>query len=76
MAIHDAILEGLEPEIKPWHVEGKENRRWVLMDYVDVVVHIFLQEARDFYQLERLWADAPSELITDDRTSSPPSEIK
>ncbi len=48
------------PEIgeKPWHIEGTENRRWVLIDCVDFVVHIFRQEARDFYALERLWGDA------------------
>ena len=43
---------------KPWHVEGADTRRWVLLDYVDFVVHIFRQEARDFYALERLWGDA------------------
>ena len=64
-AILDAILEGLEPETKPWHVEGRGAFYWVLIDYVDVVVHIFQQEARDFYQLERLWADAEMEVIED-----------
>ena len=48
---------GAEGE-KPWHVEGAETRRWMLLDYVDFVVHIFRQEARDFYALERLWGDA------------------
>ena len=43
---------------KPWHIEGADTRRWVLMDYVDFVVHIFREEARDFYALERLWGDA------------------
>jgi ribosome-associated protein len=43
---------------KPWHVEGADTRRWVLIDFVDIVVHIFRQEARDFYALERLWGDA------------------
>jgi ribosome-associated protein len=42
----------------PWHVEGFETRRWVLLDFVDVVVHIFRQEVREFYALERLWGDA------------------
>lgn len=59
-AISDSIkkntLEALEE--KPWHVEGKENADWVLMDYVDVVVHVFTQEKRDFYGLENLWGDA------------------
>lgn len=43
---------------KPWHIEGADTRRWMLLDYVDFVVHIFRQEARDFYALERLWGDA------------------
>ena len=43
---------------KPWHIEGVDTRRWVLIDYVDFVVHIFCEEARDFYALERLWGDA------------------
>lgn len=45
-------------EEKPWHVEGLQNAQWVLMDYVNVVVHIFASEARDFYGIENLWADA------------------
>ena len=43
---------------KPWHTEGKENAGWVLLDYVDVVVHIFLRDMREFYGLDQLWADA------------------
>lgn len=43
---------------KPWHVEGKTNSEWILLDYVDVVVHIFYKDARSFYDLEDLWADA------------------
>ena len=43
---------------RPWHVEGMENRRWVLLDFVDVVVHVFHQETRSYYLLERLWGDA------------------
>ncbi|HMG43108.1 MAG TPA: ribosome silencing factor [Acidimicrobiales bacterium] len=42
---------------KPLRIEGRSERRWVLMDYGDVVVHVFLQEVRDYYELERLWAD-------------------
>jgi ribosome-associated protein len=42
---------------KPIRIEGRDERRWVLMDYGDVVVHVFLQEVRDYYELERLWGD-------------------
>ena len=50
---------------KPWHEEGKSNAEWLLLDYVDVVAHIFQREAREFYQIEDLWADAPQEHIKD-----------
>ncbi len=43
---------------KPWHTEGKEHAGWVLLDYVDVVVHIFQRDVRAFYGLDQLWADA------------------
>ncbi|HMN04364.1 MAG TPA: ribosome silencing factor [Flavobacteriales bacterium] len=43
---------------KPWHSEGKENAGWILLDYVNVVAHIFHREAREFYGLDQLWADA------------------
>lgn len=43
---------------KPWHTEGYDNKEWILIDFVDVVVHIFLPEIREFYGLEELWADA------------------
>ena len=48
---------------KPWHIEGESNKEWILMDYFDVVVHIFNQEKRDFYKLENLWADAQIKYI-------------
>ena len=63
-AIVDSILEGTsEKGIKPWHVEGYEALKWVLIDYVDVVVHVFHKETREFYSLETLWGDAPMEEI-------------
>ena len=48
---------------KPWHIEGNENAEWVLLDYVDVVAHVFYRETREFYNLEGLWADATFEKI-------------
>jgi len=58
-----AIAEEVEDKLrehgaKPWHVEGREFRRWVLLDFVDVVVHVFHERTRDYYLLERLWGDA------------------
>lgn len=43
---------------KPWHIEGQDNAEWVLMDYVNVVVHVFQKHIREFYDLEGLWGDA------------------
>jgi ribosome-associated protein len=61
-AIHDGILEGLKHEhgMLPRRVEGVSRADWILMDYLDVVVHIFSPEARDYYRLEELWGEAPS----------------
>jgi ribosome-associated protein len=61
-AIHDGILEGLkrEHETLPGRVEGSSQAGWILMDYLDVVVHIFTPEAREFYRLEQLWGEAPA----------------
>jgi ribosome-associated protein len=61
-AIHDGILEGLKREhgTIPRRVEGAGRADWILMDYLDVVVHIFTPEARDYYRLEQLWGEAPS----------------
>ncbi|MBS1518373.1 MAG: ribosome silencing factor [Bacteroidetes bacterium] len=50
----------------PWHKEGYSNLKWVLMDYVNVVVHIFLEDARKFYNLEGLWADAAVKKVSDE----------
>lgn len=43
---------------KPWHIEGQRNSEWVLLDYIDVVAHVFYKDARSFYEIEELWADA------------------
>lgn len=65
-AICDHLSETMSKKaMKPWHVEGLEKRQWVLLDFVDVVVHIFLPEVREFYGLERLWGDAEIEEIVD-----------
>ena len=60
-AIADSIEERVYEELKesPWRVEGKQTSLWVALDYIDVVVHIFQTELRDYYKLEELWADAP-----------------
>ena len=60
-----AIADGIEQEVleklgeKVWRIEGQQNAFWMAMDYLDVVVHIFQTELREFYRLEELWADAP-----------------
>lgn len=59
-AIADAVQEKLREErVRPLHVEGYNRGQWVLLDYGDFVVHIFQEEPRRFYSLERLWGDAP-----------------
>jgi ribosome-associated protein len=60
-AIHDGIQEGLKKQhgVLPRRVEGLTESRWILMDYLDVVVHVFTPETRDFYRLEALWGDVP-----------------
>ncbi len=65
-AIADEIDKSLRDEgIKCWHREGYSALSWVLLDYVDVVVHVFKNDAREFYSLEKLWGDAPQEKFTD-----------
>tara|TARA_R110002073_G_scaffold53840_4_gene138884 strand:+ start:88527 stop:88895 length:369 start_codon:yes stop_codon:yes gene_type:complete len=49
---------GKELKDKPWHIEGQNNSEWVLMDYVNVVVHVFQKHVREFYDIESLWGDA------------------
>lgn len=65
-AIADHIIDEFKKEgVRPGHVEGMEGGRWVLLDYIDFVVHVFHPQARDFYQLETLWGDAPRQEIED-----------
>lgn len=60
-SVADHIMEALKKDgVRPDHVEGMQGGRWVLIDYIDFVVHVFHPAARDFYQLERLWGDAPA----------------
>ena len=62
----DHLMTALAPRgVAPHHVEGLAQGRWVLLDYVDFVVHVFHPELRDFYQLERLWGDAPVVAVGD-----------
>ena len=64
-AIHDAIHRGMKDEhdLLPRRVEGLGQARWILMDYLDVVVHVFTPETRDYYRLEQLWGEAPSRTL-------------
>jgi ribosome-associated protein len=65
-AIADEVDKVLSDDgIKCWHKEGLKALSWVLLDYVDVVVHVFKKDAREFYNLEKLWGDAPSEKMKD-----------
>jgi ribosome-associated protein len=70
-AIHDGILEGLKHEHEriPRRVEGSGDTGWILMDYLDVVVHIFTPQTREFYRLERLWGEAPARTAVGDAPS-------
>jgi len=59
-----AIYENIEKELKkehifPFHIEGKENAEWILMDYGSFILHIFSKKAREYYSLEKLWGDGP-----------------
>jgi ribosome-associated protein len=63
-AIHDAVHASLKASgVLPRRVEGAREARWVLMDYLDAVVHIFTPDAREFYRLEQLWGEAPSRQV-------------
>lgn len=64
-AIHDGVHEGLKKEhgLLPRRVEGLGEARWILMDYLDVIVHVFTPDAREFYRLEQLWGEAPRRAV-------------
>ncbi len=59
-AIVNSVQKTVSKQLKdkPWHVEGTDNAEWVLMDYVDIVVHVFQKHVREFYNIEGLWGDA------------------
>lgn len=65
----DSISDAVEDEVrkvagqKPWKKEGRQNKEWVLIDYVNVVAHVFIKGKREFYALEELWADAKVQVI-------------
>ncbi len=65
----NAIVNSIQKQVrktlkdKPWHVEGTDNAEWVLMDYVNVVVHVFQKHIRDYYDIESLWGDAKTTQI-------------
>ncbi len=64
-AIVNSIQKSVSKELKdkPWHVEGTDNGEWVLMDYVNIVVHVFQKQIREFYNIEGLWGDAKITII-------------
>ncbi|CAI8357849.1 MAG: Ribosomal silencing factor RsfS [Flavobacteriales bacterium UBA4585] len=63
-SVHKVVRENVGD--KPWHIEGRDNSEWVLMDYVTVVVHVFQKGIREFYDLEGLWGDAEITIIEND----------
>ena len=76
-AIADHIADGAEKiGARPWHEEGLSQRQWVLLDFVDVVVHVFHKEMRRFYAFKKIWGDAKIETITDEPAPKKPTPKK
>jgi ribosome-associated protein len=77
----DAIAGSVEEEVykksqtSPWHHEGKQNKEWILLDYVDVVAHVFRKDRRVFYDLESLWGDAEITLIEETIDNTPVKQL-
>jgi ribosome-associated protein len=70
-AIHDAIHEGMKARgVLPRRVEGVSEAKWILMDYLDVVVHVFTPETREYYRLEQLWGEVPSRAFEPGRAAA------
>ena len=59
LTIRDAVVDEVRKMVgeKPWHIEGADSSEWLLIDYQNVIVHIFMEEARKYYDIESLWAD-------------------
>jgi ribosome-associated protein len=76
-AIADGVRDGMEElNERLWHYEGYQALKWIVLDYVDVVAHIFYKEDRSFYNLERLWGDAKRKDVKDKLESLKPATIK
>lgn len=76
-AIADAVIDGTdEIGVPAWRTEGLTQRQWIIIDFVDVVLHIFLKEARHFYNLEKLWGDAKTETVVDKPPAPKPKTAK
>ena len=65
-AIADNIRKGTS--LKPKYIEGFENQSWILIDYFDVIIHVFKNETRQYYNIEKLWDDAPTKKYQDEKT--------
>lgn len=76
-AIADAVIDGTDEIGMPaWRTEGLSQRQWVIVDFVDVVLHVFLKEIRHFYNLEKLWGDAKIEKVQDKPPAPKPKTTK
>ncbi len=76
-AIADEIDKTLRDEgIRCWHKEGYKGLNWILLDFVDVVAHVFKKDSRQFYSLEKLWGDAEITDVTDPALKPPPAKRK
>lgn len=71
-AIANGVMDRIEEECgeQPWKREGTDHLQWVVLDYVDVVVHVFLPSKREYYQIERLWGEAESEIVPEEGDAS------
>ena len=76
--IADEVVKRLQQDasVKPYRREGEREARWILLDYVDFVVHVFHEEDRDYYDLERLWSDAKVIGFSDEEDSDEPAAAK